>query len=665
MNTEESAPETLWSPSAELLAECNLSRYRNWLLARGEDLGAAAETLDYEALWRYSVEDVDRFWAGLLNYFDVVYTGSASPVKTGTELLSTEWFPNVRLNYVNQILRHAAPESTALICVREACEPVEITWERLQAQVAAVQQVLAKAGVEPGDRVVGFLPNTEHAVVCFLASAGLGAVWSSCSPDFGASAVVDRFAQIEPKVLIACRGYGYGGKYQDRTAITEELVANLPTLRAKVLVDLAGEGSLDGWVDWDALPELEGSAVVIASVPFGHPLWILYSSGTTGRPKAIVHSHGGCLLEHLKYLHLQADVRQGERFFWFTTTGWMMWNFLQASMLVGAVPVLFDGSPGYPGLRRLWGLAADLPIHHFGTSAPFLHACMRAGISVIDELDLSRLRSVGSTGAPLSPEGFAYVYASVKADVWLASMSGGTDVCTAFVGGNPWSPVREGWIQGRALGCDLHAYNEDHRPILGAEGELVVRQAMPSMPVAFFGDAGDDLRRESYFQEIPGVWRHGDWITLSAAGELKIHGRSDATLNRQGVRIGTAEIYRWLDTLPEIADALIINYVDAAGADHMPLFVVMAQGAALTDGFRQNLRRGLRAGLSPRHVPTRIEAVAEIPYTISGKRLETPIKRLFEGRPLAGVANAGALRNPDALRDFAHLAAANLKEDDA
>ena len=647
--------DVLWTPSTELLQNCNLSRYRDWL---ADQLTLASPT-DYESLWRWSCADVDRFWVGLLAYFGVDYEGDASVVRAPADvMMHTRWFPGVRLNYVQQVLAKADPTQPALIAVQEDSEPKEISWAALTQQVANVQQMLIRHGVTTGDRVVGFLPNTEHAIVCFLATAGLGAIWSSCSPDFGSQAVIDRFAQIQPKVLFAARGYGYGGKYQDRTEVVTEIAAALPELKTKALIDLqGGRGTLDDWRDWSDIEETD-LPMSTETVTFGHPLWILYSSGTTGKPKPIVHSHGGCLLEHLKYLHLQADVRPGERFFWFTTTGWMMWNFLQASMLVGAVPVLYDGSPGYPGLRRLWRLAAELPIHHFGTSAPFIQTCLKAGINVGEEFDLAGLRSIGSTGAPLSADGFAYVYEKIKSDVWLTSMSGGTDVCTAFVGGNPWSPVRKGWIQGRALGCDLHAYDEQGRPRLNAEGELVVVQPMPSMPIKFWNDAGDARRYSSYYEDIPGVWRHGDWITVNANGEVLIHGRSDATLNRQGVRIGTAEIYRFLEGVDGIIDALIINYVDADGEDHMPLFLQMKEDVELTDGFRQNLRRELRTALSPRHVPTRIDAVDEVPYTISGKRLETPVKRLFEGRELATVANLGALRNPAALRHFAHLAAA-------
>ena len=648
------SPRALWRPSEALRTECGLSDYHRWLNGRGEatevDLG------DYEALWRWSCADVDGFWRGLLDYFELAREGSPGPARARAGLIDPGWFAGLRLNYAEHVLRQATPDRPAFVTVREDRGVVEHAWSELTAEVAALQAVLAEAGIGPGDRVVAFLPNTEHAVVGFLATAGLGAVWSSCSPDFGADAVLDRFRQVAPKALIACRGYGYGGRYQDRTAVAERLATELGTLSLKLLVDTAGQGSLAGWRDWATLSRV-ATAPQTVRVSFEHPLWILYSSGTTGQPKAIVHGHGGCLLEHCKYLSLQADVRPGERFFWYTTTGWMMWNFLQASMLVGAVPVFYDGSAGFPSLRRLWILAAELPIHHFGTSAPFLHACMRLQLDVGAALDLSALRSIGSTGAPLSPEGFAYVYSAVKSDVWLSSMSGGTDVCTAFVGGNPWRPVHEGWIQGRALGCDLHAYGGDSHPVVGAEGELVVRQPMPSMPVAFWDDPGDVRRRESYFEDVPGVWRHGDWITVNTAGEVTIHGRSDATLNRQGVRIGTAEIYRYLDRVPEVTDGLIVNYVDADGTDHMPLFVVLTEGVEWGAGLRQNLLSGIRSTLSPRHVPTRIEAVSEIPYTISGKRLETPVKRLFEGRDVDVVAKRGSLRNPGALDRFAHLAA--------
>ena len=648
----------IWRPDAELLASCNLTRFRNALLQQGE---AVPEDYDYEALWRYSVADTGRFWRKLIDYFDIQYDGQPEPVTTGSDIAETRWFPRLELNYVEHVLAQANEQRPALVCVREGVSRHEVSWAELLEEVARFQQYLIAVGVKAGDRVVGFLPNTEHAIAGFLATAGLGAIWSSCSPDFGADAVLDRFVQIEPTVLVACRGYGYGGKYQDRRVVVDRLASELPTVKARVLIDLNDSGAIDGWQAWGDWPSTT-AAPQARRVPFEHPLWILFSSGTTGKPKAIVHGHGGCLLEHLKYLHLQADVREGENFFWFTTTGWMMWNFLQSSLLVGAVAVLYDGSPGYPGLTRLWRLAEELPVHHFGTSAPFIQACAKTRINVAAEFDLPALRSIGSTGAPLSEDGFDYVDTKIKSDIWLTSMSGGTDVCTAFVGGNPWTPVERGWIQGRALGCDLHSFNVNGAPVLNEEGELVVRQAMPSMPIKFWGDENGATRRESYFDEFAGVWRHGDWITVRPDGQVQIHGRSDATLNRQGVRIGTAEIYRELLPFEEVVDALIVNYIDSKGDDLMPLFVVMAEEYELDDALRNKIKRALREGNSPRHVPTSIEAVPEIPYTISGKKLEAPVKRLLMGRPLSLVANVGALRNPAALAYFAQLATEKVGE---
>ena len=647
----------LWRPPDELLAGCNLTRFAR---ACGLDAAAAADRHDYEALWRWSVGDVDRFWRKLIDYYPQVgYTGEPDPVREGADIETTRWFPNVRLNYAAAVFANATEEAPALIEVVEDGDPTEVSWHELRAEVAALRARFREAGVGEGDGVAAYVTNTREAIAGFLAAASLGALWTSCSPDFGADAVLDRFAQVAPKVLIGVRSYGYGGRLRDRTDELRELAAALPSARLRLLVDRDSADGLAGWERYDALPRARPRDLDFEAVPvrFGNPLWALFSSGTTGRPKAIVHSHGGCLLEHLKYLDLQADVRRGERFFWFTTTGWMMWNFLQASMLVGAVPVLYDGSPGYPALSRLWRLAARLPIHHFGTSAPFIHACMKKELRVGEEFDLSALRSIGSTGAPLSAEGFAYVYAHVKSDVWLTSMSGGTDVCTAFVGGNPWRPVRRGVIQGRALGCDLASFSESGEAVVGEVGELVVRQPMPSMPVYFLGDEDGARRHASYFGAFAGVWRHGDWITVDGEGGVVIHGRSDATLNRQGVRIGTAEIYRVVERVDGVLDSLIVNYADAAGEDLMPLFVKLAPGTSLTDGLAAKLKTALREGNSPRHVPTSVVAVADIPYTISGKKLEAPVKRLFLGAPLAEVAKLGALRNPEALREFAHLAA--------
>ncbi len=641
-------PKILWSPDDTFKQSANLTKFSKWLEKQG--IGPFGS---YEELWAWSVADVDGFWRKLIEYFEIKHDGPVGPSDL-SDIINPKWFEGMMLNYAEHSFAQNAPEDKALICLREDQSAREYTHETLYEAVACVQGYLRSNGVVKGDRVVGIMPNTEHTIVVFLATVGLGAIWSCCSPDFGADAVFDRFEQLEPKVLFAIKGYGYGGKYMDRSEVITSIADRLPSLQAKVCFDLNDRGGLPGWTTGGDWPKV--SEATFERVEFDHPLWIVFSSGTTGKPKAIVHSHGGCLLEHMKYMHLQADVRKGENFFWFTTTGWMMWNFLQASLLVGAVPVLYDGSPGYPNLTRLWGLAATLPIHHFGTSAPFIHACLLKEIDIKGLADLSPLRSVGSTGSPLSPEGFSYLYDKLKEDLWLTSMSGGTDVCTAFVGGNPWTDVKEGVIQGRALGCDLHAFDDEGNSVIGGVGELVVRQAMPSMPIKFWNDKDDERRKASYFDEIPGVWRHGDFITVDEQGGVVIHGRSDATLNRQGVRIGTAEIYGVLEKIQGIEDGLIINYSTEDGTDEMPLFVKMSPGVELDNRFRLQIKKTLRTEYSPRHVPTRIEAVADIPYTISGKKLEAPVKKLFMGHPIEKVAKLGSLRNPEALVAFAALA---------
>lgn len=535
-----------------------------------------------------------------------------------------------------------------------------LSWAELEEQVAAFAAFLKAQGVEKGDRVVGFLANTEESTIAFLAACSLGAVWSSCSPDFGASSVVDRFQQIEPKVLIAVDGYTYNGKPYDKTAVVREIVAALPTLKRVVLVPFLNEavqaGSIPGGLRWDDALNTPHEGLQFEAVPFEHPIWVLYSSGTTGIPKAITHGHGGVLLEHLKYLAFHNDVHPGERFFWFSTTGWMMWNFVQGALLVGATPVLYDGSPASPDMNTMWAFAEKARINHFGTSAPFLVASMKKGIKPSAQFDLSALRSIGSTGAPLPPEAFDYVYAHIKEDLWLCSMSGGTDVCTAFVGGCPERPVYIGEIQCRALGCALYAYDDNGQPLQEEVGEMVITKPMPSMPIYFWKDANKARYRESYFELFPGIWRHGDWVKITARDSLVILGRSDATLNRHGVRIGTAEIYRAVNKVRAVKDSLIVNLELEGGRHYMPLFVLMNEGAPLTEEVKKELNTTLRQTYSPRHVPDEIIAISDIPYTISGKKLEAPVKKILLGYPIEKAANPDAMRNPESLDFFVAFA---------
>lgn len=645
-------PTLLWTPSQALQESSNLQRFLKWLNTKK---GLSFE--NYDALWQWSVKDVPGFWQAIWDYFEIVSYSDYSEVLTDHPMPHQRWFPGATLNYAAHVFRQKTAQHPALFFASEISPIQSISWEELELQVAAFSAFLRSQGVEKGDRVAAFLPAIPETTVAFLATVAIGGVWSCCSPDFGARSVIERFQQIEPKVLIVVDGYRYGGKSFDRMEVVQELVDALPGLSALVfLPNLHPERSAEGvehifyWQDVQL--GFRGAPLVIEPLPFDHPIWILYSSGTTGIPKAITHGHGGVLLEHLKYLVLQNDVKPGERFFWFTTTGWMMWNFLQAALLGGASIVLYDGSPAYPDLKVLWNLIDSAGIQHFGTSAPFLTACLKEGLEPGKFSDLSGLRSIGSTGSPLPPEAFDWVYSAVNSDVWLNSMSGGTDICTAWVGASPLLPVYRGEIQCRCLGAALFAYDDHGQALIGEVGEMVLTRPMPSMPVFFWNDPDNQRYLDSYFEWMPGVWRHGDWVRISERGTLTILGRSDATLNRQGIRIGTAEIYRSLNQIEELADALILSIELPGGQYYMPLFVVLQEGIDLDEALRQKIRHQLRTDYSPRHVPDEMLDVQDIPYTISGKKLETPIKRLLMGVPPEKAVNMGSLRNPKALDYF-------------
>ena len=640
----------LWEPDPKTVHEARVTRFMNWLEAR--DLLHAG---GYEDLWRWSVAEPAAFWSTIWDYFDVLGDRGDGPVLAGDTMPDVRWFPGATLNYARNALRAAwtDPDRTAIIFDAERGGGGSLTYAQLAAEVARVAQGLRGLGVRRGDRVAALLPNVPEAVIGLLATASIGAIWSSCSPDFGARSVIDRFAQIEPTVLIACDGYRYGGKDFSRAGMLADVLAALPGLAAVVMVDLLGEDARPGTMRWGDLgvgrgprePEFE-------EVPFDHPLWVVYSSGTTGLPKPIMHGHGGIVLEHLKSLSFHHDLRPGDVFTWYTTTGWMMWNYLAGGLLAGVTIVLYDGSATYPETDRLWRLAAEHGISYLGVGAPYLVACMKAELHPGREADLAALRGIGSTGSPLPPEAFGWVYQEVKRDLLLGSYSGGTDLCTGFVGPNPLLPVRAGIISGRCLGANVEAFDDDGKPVVGQVGELVITEPMPSMPVGFWNDPGGTRYRESYFDVYPGIWRHGDWIELLPDGGCVIYGRSDATLNRGGIRMGTSEFYRVVEAFPEISDSLVVDTGRLGAEDRLILYVVPAAGYELDEDLAGRLRAALRAQLSPRHVPDEIFSVPGIPRTLSGKRLEVPVRKILLGTAPERAADPNALADPEVLRYF-------------
>ena len=650
-------PKPLWSPTPQAIENSGLTTWARWLRDRGTGPGSE----EYGELWAWSTEQPEEFWQSIWDYFEILHDGDFAQVLGNRGMPGAKWFEGTSLNYAEHIFRDRDDAGTAILAAAETRRIEEVTWGELRGRVGAAAAGLRALGVGPGDRVAAYLPNTHETIVAFLATASLGAVWSSCSPDFGAGAVTDRFAQIEPKVLLAVDGYTYGGKPFDRRQTVADLAAGMPTIeRVVVLPYLDPDPDLEaiaGAITWQDLLDTDPAAKLeFTRVPFDSPLWILYSSGTTGLPKPIVQGQGGILLEHLKKMNLHLDAGPGDRIFWFTTTGWMMWNFLTSCLLTDAAIVLYDGNPGYPDMSTLWQLAADARVTCFGTSASYISACMKDGVEPAAGRDLSNLRAVGSTGSPLAPEGFDWIYQHIGAGTWLFSTSGGTDLCTAFVGGVPTLPVYRGELQARALGAAVEAWDEAGNAHIGEVGELVITKPMPSMPLYLWGDDDGSRYHDSYFDVYPGIWRHGDWIEITERGTAIIYGRSDSTINRGGIRMGTSEIYRAVLADDEIVDALVVDIPREGTEGWMPLFVVLAEGAELAPDLRKRVAAEIRSRCSPRHVPDEMIQISEVPRTLSGKVLEVPVKRILTGTPPESAASRDSLANPEALDFFSRYA---------
>jgi acetoacetyl-CoA synthetase len=662
----------IWTPSRQVLETARIHHFVEWLAARGlpdsgnqpgHDSGdhSADKSADnsghdagYQALWRWSVTDVAGFWDAVRHYFDVPFSLPATSVLPDDRMPGAVWFPGALLNYVDQVFRERGPGEVAIIQAGEAEATQRWTWRELQRQVGAFARTLSEHGVQPGDRVVGYLPDVAEAIVAFLGSAAIGAIWSCTGQDYAAPGAVHRFAQLEPSLLIVADGYRHGGRDHDRREASAAVRAGLPTVRATVTVDRLGlpiDPAL-GWIPWAEATAGRGR-LDTAQVPFDHPLWVLFSSGTTGMPKGIVHGHGGVVLEHLKSLALHLDVGPADTYLWYTSPSWMMWNYRGAGLLVGATIVCYDGSPFHPGPDALWALAERLEITVLGTSPGYLLACAKAEVEPARDHDLSGLRTLGVTGSTLPAESYFWVRDHVDDAVQVASISGGTDVVSAFAGEVPTLPVWPGELSAPCLGVALDAFDEHGKSVRDELGELVVTRPMPSMPIRFWNDPDGERYREAYFDTYPGVWRHGDWITITHRGTVQMHGRSDSTLNRNGVRMGSADIYQAVEQVPEVLESLVIGAEQPGGGYWMPLFVRLAPGIELDDALRSRIVAAIRESASPRHVPDDIIVAPGIPHTRTGKKLEVPVKRMLQGQDPAAVVDPRSVDDPDLLPWYA------------
>lgn len=644
--------EWLWEASTEVKSRSNMRRYMEWL---GTQRGLSFPE-GYQDLWEWSVRDIEAFWCSVWDYFEVRASQPFTAILGDPAMPGARWFEGSQLNFAEHILDGGERSGTAIIFKAEGEQPREVSWDLLRASVASVAKHLRSLGVRPGDCVASYMPNIPETVVAFLATASVGAVWANCSPDLGAPAVIERIGQLAPKVLFAADGYRYAGRVHDRRAAVGAIRREVPSIESTIVVCYLGLGTVPGASHAWARVAGDESDLDFEQVPFAHPLWVLYTSGTTGAPKGIVHGHGGALLGWLAALGLHMDARPSDRVLWYTQTGWIVWNLLVANLLLGATIVLYDGSPSHPQIDGLWDVVEETGATFLGTSASYLEACAKAGARPSSTHDLSALRAVAYTASPLVPSYWGWIYARVKPDVWLFSASGGTEICGPLVGGTILRPVLAGEFQCACLGVKLEAYDDAGNPVIDEIGELVLTEPLPSMPVFLWGDDGDVRYRSQYYSRFPGVWAHGDAIRVLPDGRAVIYGRSDSTINRLGVRFGTGEVYRVLESLPEIADSLMVDATRRGGESHVPLFLVLSPGVALDADLRERILETIRSRLSPRHVPDDIVEVPGIPRTLTGKRLEVPVRRVLLGEPLERVADPESLANPESLQAFARIA---------
>lgn len=648
--------DLLWSPSEEMATDANITSFIAWLNERGHSFGT------YEDVRRWSADDIAGFWEAIWQYFGVASPTPYDCVLRQAKMPGAEWFPGARVNYIQTLLSKGDGSKTAIHAAGEEGPAQKISWAELKDQVCKVATSLRELGIGPGDRVVSYMPNIPEAAIAFFAAASIGAIWSSCSPDFGSASVIDRFGQITPKLMFATDSYRYGGKDFDRRAEVRAMAEALPSLQHVVHVkgsspSFSGEPVTASAIAWESLTcRDEVKDFRFEDTRFDHPLWIVYSSGTTGLPKPFVHGHGGVLLEALKFTHFHLNLKPSSCMFYFTTTGWVMWNILLSGLVAGAAVVLYDGNPMAPKEDRLWELASETGMTLFGASPTFLNGQMKAGIYPNKLYDMSMMDSILLGGSPVMPEHMEWCFENLRRDIWVTSQSGGTDVASAFVGGMPTLPVHAGEIQTRCLGVDVHSFDDNGNAIIGEVGELVVSKPMPSMPLYFWNDEGGRRYYESYFDTYEGHWRHGDYFKVNERGGCFILGRSDSTLNRYGVRIGTAEIYRTIEGLDEIEDSIIVNLDLPGGNFFMPLFVTMKKGSALTDQVKQKINKALREKYSPRHVPDRIYEIEAVPYTLTGKKMEVPVRKILLGVAPEKAASRDAMSNPQAIDYFIEFA---------